>query len=744
MRVWPGKPYPLGATFDGAGVNFAIFSEAAERVELCLFDAAESKKEAHRVPLREQTDMVWHTYLPDAQPGQLYGYRVHGPYDPAAGHRFNPNKVILDPYAKAIGRDVAWDDSLFGYKLGHEDLTFDERDSAPFAPLASVIDTAFTWGDDRPPRIPWHKTFIYEAHVKGLTMRHPGVPEERRGTYAGLASEAVIDHLLDLGVTAIELLPVHYHLNDKTLLDKGLTNYWGYNTLSYFRAAPGVRLAAVAAQERAGVQDDGAVAARGGDRGDPRRGLQPHLRGQREGPDALLARRRQRGYYRLVEDNKRYYMDYTGCGNTLNMTHPRVLQLIMDSLRYWVLEMHVDGFRFDLASTLARELHEVNRLGAFFDIIHQDPVISQVKLIAEPWDVGPGGYQVGNFPVLWTEWNGKYRDTVRKFWKGEGGLASEFATRLAGSSDLYQDDGRKPYASINFITAHDGFTLQDLVSYDRKHNEANGEENRDGSNDNESWNCGVEGPSDDPNIVALRERQKRNLFATLMLSEGVPMMLGGDELSHTQHGNNNTYCQDNELTWLGWDLDERKRHFLEFAKKCARSWREQPVLQRRKFFVGRPIRGSDIKDISFFEPSGREMGDAAWNDPHVRCMGVRLAGDLMNEVNERGEPIVGDTLLLLLNAHWEEISFMLPQTREGQVWETLIDTRDDDAPLRVCRGGEQFPLFGRTLAVLRTTTGAAAGGPASPAQVETLRKQARRANQPSPKEPPHRRRRGCR
>jgi isoamylase len=614
VRVWPGKPYPLGATFDGAGVNFAIFSEAGTRVELCLFDSVESKKESHRIPLREQTDMVWHAYLPDAQPGQLYGYRVHGPYDPAAGHRFNSNKVILDPYAKAIGRDVAWDDSLFGYRMGRDDLSFDERDSAPFAPLASVIDTAFTWGDDRPPRIPWHKTFIYEAHVKGMTMRHPDVPEDRRGSYSGLASEAVVNHLRDLGVTAIELLPVHYHLNDRTLIEKGLTNYWGYNTLSYF--APHLGYAS-RQSPRKSVQEFKTMV-----RSLHAAGIEVILdvvynhtcEGNEKGPTLCWRGADNAAYYRLVEEDKRYYMDYTGCGNSLNMTHPRVLQMIMDSLRYWVLEMHVDGFRFDLASTLARELHEVNRLGAFFDIIHQDPVISQVKLIAEPWDVGPGGYQVGNFPVLWTEWNGKYRDTVRKFWKGEGGLASEFATRLAGSSDLYQDDGRKPYASINFITAHDGFTLQDLVSYNEKHNEANGEGNRDGSNDNESWNCGVEGPSDDPNIVSLRERQKRNLFATLMFSEGVAMMVAGDELGHTQHGNNNTYCQDNGLTWLGWELDERKRNFLEFCKRCTRIWREQPVLQRRKFFVGRPIRGSDIKDISFFEPSGREMSDAAWNE----------------------------------------------------------------------------------------------------------------------------------
>ena len=738
MRVWPGKPYPLGATFDGAGVNFAIFSEAATRVELCLFDSVESKKETHRIPLREQTDMVWHGYFPDIEPGQLYGYRVHGPYEPANGHRFNPNKIILDPYSKAIGRDLHWDDSLFGYRMRQDDLSLDDRDSAPFAPLASVIDTAFTWGDDRPPRTPWHKTFIYEAHVKGLTMRHPGVPDDRRGTYAGLASEPIIQHLLDLGVTAIELLPVHYHLNDKTLIDKGLTNYWGYNTLSYF--APHLGYAS-RQSPRKSVQEFKTMV-----RSLHAAGIEVILdvvynhtcEGNQNGPTLCWRGADNAAYYRLVDDNRRYYMDYTGCGNSLNMTHPRVLQMIMDSLRYWVLEMHVDGFRFDLASTLARELHEVNRLGAFFDIIHQDPVISQVKLIAEPWDVGPGGYQVGNFPVLWTEWNGKYRDTVRRFWKGEGGLASELATRLAGSSDLYQDDGRRPYASINFITCHDGFTLQDLVSYNHKHNEANGEGNRDGANDNESWNCGVEGPTDDPNIIALRERQKRNLFATLMFSEGVPMMFGGDELSHTKHGNNNTYCQDNELTWLNWALDERKRAFLEFVKKCTRIFREQPVLQRRKFFVGRPIRGATIKDITFFEPAGREMSDDAWNNPHVRCLGVRLAGDLINEVDDRGEPIIGDTLLLLINSHWEEIPFTLPVTRTGHVWETLVDTRDPDSdgPVRVCRGGEQYPLFGRSLALLRTNVPDSVGAAASPAQVEVLRKEARRANQPSPKSPP--------
>ncbi|MDQ3440210.1 MAG: glycogen debranching protein GlgX, partial [Planctomycetota bacterium] len=516
MRVWPGRPYPLGATWDGAGVNFAIFSENAIKVELCLFDSSGATAESQRVALPEHTDMVWHGYLPDVEPGQLYGYRVHGPYDPEKGHRFNAHKIVLDPYVKAIGRDVRWDDSLFGYKVGKDDLTFDKRDSAPFAALGAVVDTAFTWGDDRAPRTPWHKTLIYEAHVKGMTMRHNDVAENRRGTYAGIASEPIIQHLQSLGVTAIELLPVHYHLDDRNLLEKGLTNYWGYNTLNYF--APHVEYASKDSPRGSVTEFKQMV------RTLHAAGIEVILdvvynhtcEGNQMGPTLSWRGVDNAAYYRLSPEDPRHYTDYTGCGNTLNMMHPRVLQLIMDSLRYWVTEMHVDGFRFDLASTLARELHEVNRLGAFFDIIHQDPIISQVKLIAEPWDVGPGGYQVGNFPVLWTEWNGKYRDTVRKFWKGEGGLASEIATRLSGSSDLYEGDGRKPYASINFITCHDGFTMQDLVSYNEKHNEANGENNKDGANDNESWNCGVEGSTDDVSIIETRERQKRNLVATLM------------------------------------------------------------------------------------------------------------------------------------------------------------------------------------------------------------------------------------
>jgi glycogen operon protein len=710
-------------------VNIALFSEHATKVELCLFDGVDSDGPSRCITLPEQTDMVWHGYFPDVEPGQLYGFRVHGPYEPEHGHRFNPNKIVLDPYAKAIGRDVKWDDTLFAYKVGpgSDDLTFDERDDAAYAPLASVVDTAFTWGDDRPPRTPWHKTMIYECHVKGLTALHPEVPEERQGTYAGVAHEAVIQHLQSLGVTAVELLPVHYHLNDRHLVAKGLTNYWGYNTLGYF--APHLAYASKMSPRKS-VQEFKMMV-----RSLHAAGIEVILdvvynhtaEGNHMGPSLSFRGIDNASYYRLTEDDKRYYMDYTGCGNTLNMTHPRVLQLIMDSLRYWVTEMHVDGFRFDLASTLARELHEVDKLGAFFDIVHQDPILSQVKLIAEPWDLGEGGYQVGNFPVLWTEWNGKYRDTVRKYWKGEGGSTADTATRICGSSDLYQANGRKPYASINFITAHDGFTLQDLVSYDHKHNEANGEDNRDGADDNYSWNCGAEGYTEDQHIVRLRERQKRNFFATLMFSQGVPMVHGGDELSHTKNGNNNTYCHDSELTWHNWELDDRKQRFLEFCRSCARVWNEQPVLQRRKFFIGRAIRGSGIKDVSFFAPEGHDMTDEEWHAPFVKCFGIRLAGDLMSEVDEHGEPIKGDTLLLLVNHHWEEMPFTLPVTSGGDVWQTLVDTAQPDRPLDIAvrPAREQFPLYGRSIALLRTVRPEQAGQEMTSTQAENIRKIAR-------------------
>jgi isoamylase len=723
MRVWPGKSYPLGATWDGAGVNFALFSEHATKVELCLFDSVDSTKEAERIVMPEHTDQVWHAYLPDALPGQLYGYRVHGPNDPAAGHRFNPNKVLMDPYAKDITRDVQWDDSLFGYKIGDEaaDLSFDDRDSAAFCPLTRVIDTAFTWGDDRPPRTPWHKTMIYELHVKGLTKRHPEVPEKLRGTYAGVATEPIIRHLLDLGVTAVELMPVHYFLKDRHLVEKGLTNYWGYNTLGFFAPEPGF----VADQnDLSAVQQFKMMV-----RSLHAAGIEVILdvvynhtaEGNQMGPSLSMRGIDNASYYRLAPD-PRYYMDFTGCGNTLNMQHPRVLQLIMDSLRYWVLEMHVDGFRFDLASTLARELFEVNRLGAFFDIIHQDPVLSQVKLIAEPWDVGPGGYQVGNFPVLWTEWNGKYRDSVRRFWKGDGGTMSEFATRLAGSSDLYQFSGRAPYASINFITCHDGFSLQDLVSYNDKHNEANLEGNRDGADDNNSWNCGVEGPTDNNEINTIRERQKRNFIATLFFSQGVPMMLAGDELSHTQHGSNNTYCQDSDITWLNWELDEKKQEFLQFVQHVSRIWHEQPVFQRRRFFIGRKIRGQEIKDISWISPTGEEMSDEDWNAGFSKCVGVRLAGDMIGELDERGELIVGETMLMLLNAHHETVEFALPVTKEGHHWERMLDTADPSSDIVALEGNKKYPLAGRSLAVMHTRLTGETGQYISALEAQALRR----------------------
>jgi isoamylase len=733
MRVWPGRPFPLGATWDGAGVNFSLFAENATKVELCLFDGPEATKESMCITLREQTAQVWHNYFPDIIPGQLYGYRVHGPFEPEKGHRFNPRKLLLDPYAKAIARDLKWDDSLFGYELQHPDadLTVDERDSAPFAPLAAVVDTSFTWGDDRPPVTPWHKTLIYEVHVKGFTKRMPGVPEKLQGTYAGLGSESAVEHLLDLGVTAVELMPVHYHVDDRFLVDRGEVNYWGYNTLSFF--APDPRYATQPTPEAAVKEFKMMV------RSLHASGIEVILdvvynhtaEGNQLGPTLSFRGVDNASYYRLAPD-PRYYMDFTGCGNTFNMRNPQVLQLIMDSLRYWVVEMHVDGFRFDLASTLARELYEVDRLGAFFDIIHQDPILSQVKLIAEPWDVGPGGYQVGSFPVLWTEWNGKYRDNVRRFWKGDGGTVSEFASRLSGSSDLYQQTGRAPYASINFITCHDGFTLEDLVSYNDKHNEANGEENRDGSSNNDSWNWGAEGPTDDPGVIDVRTRQKRNFLATLMLSQGVPMLLAGDEIGHTQQGNNNAYCQDNELTWLNWDLNDRQKDLLEFTKRLCRIWHEHPVFQRRKFFQGRALRGSDIKDISFLEPSGNEMSDEDWNRGHVKCLGVRLAGDLIGDVDERDEPIVDDTALILLNAHHEPMPFTLPQTLPGQIWERVLDTSLGNGEPVTLRGGEVFDLHDRSLVILFTREESEARPPASRAEIQTLRREARMPEPPVP------------
>jgi isoamylase len=703
IRVWPGRPYPLGANWDGLGVNFAIFSEHATRIELCLFDSAESSVESVTVPLVEQTDLVWHCYLPDVRPGQLYGYRVHGPWEPEAGHRFNPRKVLLDPYAKAIARTVEWGDEMFAYRIGDpgEDASFDDRDNAQSAPLGAVIDPAYTWGDDFPPRTPWHETVIYELHVRGFTKLHPDVPEHLRGTYAGLATEPVLEHLKKLGVTAVELMPVHHHANDRHLVEKGLVNYWGYNTLAFF--APDLRYAAQPAPGRSVREFKTMV------RTLHAAGIEVILdvvynhtaEGNHLGPTLSLRGIDNHSYYRLVADRPRYYMDFTGCGNTLNMLNPRVLQLIMDSLRYWVLDMHVDGFRFDLASALARELFEVDRLSAFFDIIHQDPVLSQVKLIAEPWDLGAGGYQVGNFPVGWTEWNGKYRDAVRRFWRGDGGAVSDLATRLAGSADLYGASGRKPYASINFVTAHDGFTLRDVVSYNDKHNEANLEGNADGENNNLSWNCGAEGESDDPTVLALRARQARNFLASLLLSQGVPMIAAGDEMGRTQGGNNNAYCQDNETSWLHWRLSPAAQDLLEFARALLRLRRAHPAFRRRSFFQGRPIRGAGVKDLTWFSPGGQEMDDAAWSTGFVRALMVRLAGDAIQETDERGHRLADDTFLLLLNAGHEGITFHLPPNGPGCGWERTLDTADSDWDRTFALRGTRYRLAARSLALLR-------------------------------------------
>ncbi|HEX8964228.1 MAG TPA: glycogen debranching protein GlgX [Rhodocyclaceae bacterium] len=700
--VWPGQPYPAGATWDGEGVNFALFSEHASKVELCLFDD-KGRRETERIELREKTDQVWHCYLPEARPGLLYGYRVHGPYEPKQGHRFNACKLLLDPYARDIAGSVRWSDAHFGYRIGHRagDLSFDRRDDAAGMPKCRVVDTAFTWGDDRPPRTPWNETLICELHVKGFTQLHPGIPAALRGSYAGLATAPVIDFLQRLGITAVELMPVHTFVDDRILVEKGLSNYWGYNSIGFF--APDARYAAghdpmqefktmVKTLHSAGIEVILDVV------------YNHTAEGNELGPTLCFRGIDNAAYYRVSGPDPRYYLDYTGCGNTLNLRHPRVLQLIMDSLRYWVQEMHVDGFRFDLASALARELHEVDRLGAFFDIIHQDPVISRVKLIAEPWDLGEGGYQVGNFPIGWVEWNDRYRDAVRAYWKGDGGLIGEFAYRVTGSSDLYASSGRRPYASINFITAHDGFTLQDLVSYNDKHNEANGEGNRDGSDRNLSWNCGAEGATDDAVIKLLRERQKRNLMATLLLSQGVPMLQAKDALSASQGGNNNAYCQDGEISWVDWTLDAAQLDFLDFVRSVARLRREHPVFHRRSFFQGRDIKGSGVKDVLWLDPSGREMSDAEWQASFARSLGMFLAGGGLDESDARGHRVRDDDFLLLFNAHHEPVPFRLPGGDAGLLWEPLFDTAAYDpnggAPAR--RGGDDYPLEGRSMALFRS------------------------------------------
>ncbi len=703
--VWPGQPYPLGATWDGEGVNFALFSEHAEKVELCLFDRR-GRREVERIPMRWRTNQVWHCYLPQARPGLLYGYRVYGRYAPSEGHHFNPNKLLLDPYAKDIVGSVLWSDALFGYRIGAggTNPVMDRRNSAAGMPKCRVIDPAFTWGDDRPPRTPWHDTVIYELHVRGFTKRHPDVAPWLRGTYAGLASAPAVDHLRYLGVTAVELMPVHAFVDDRHLVEKGLHNYWGYNSIGFF--APDARYSStgnigefktmVKTLHSAGIEVILDVV------------YNHTAEGNHLGPTLSFRGIDNASYYRLVADDRRYYMDYTGCGNTLNMMHPRVLQLIMDSLRYWVLEMHVDGFRFDLASALARELHAVDRLGAFFDIIHQDPVLSQVKLIAEPWDLGEGGYQVGNFPVGWTEWNGRYRDAVRAYWKGDGGMLGEFASRLTGSSDLYEHSGRRPYASINFVTCHDGFTLEDLVSYERKHNEANLEDNRDGENDNRSWNCGAEGPTQNRHIRALRDRQKRNLLATLLLSQGVPMLLAGDEIGRTQQGNNNAYCQDSELSWIDWERAGEQRELLAFVRDLIALRRRHPVFRRRCFFEGRSVNASGLKDLTWLTSEGTEMTPADWQRPNLRHLGLLFAGDGFSEEDPRGRPVRDSNLLLLLNAGAAEVAFTMPRTPPHARWQVLADTsfatghRSDG---RYYLSGEHYPLPGRTVALLEQYRG---------------------------------------
>ncbi len=698
--AWPGKPYPLGATWDGEGVNFALFSRNAERVDLCVFDAR-GRREVQRVALRERTHDVWHGYLPWARPGLLYGFRVYGPYRPEAGHRYNPNKLLLDPYARAIVGQINWSDAHFGYRVGHDraDLSFDRRDSAPGMPRCQVVDTAFSWGDDRRPNVPMQDTVIYETHVRGHTMRHPELPPAIRGTYSGLASPPVIDYFRRLGITTVELLPVHAFVDDRYLVQKGLRNYWGYNSIGFF--APDMRYSAtgnigefksmVKALHSAGIEVILDVVYNHTGEGN-------HL-----GPTLCFRGIDNAAYYRLQPDDPRYYVDYTGCGNTLNAPQPQTLQLIMDSLRYWVTEMHVDGFRFDLASTLAREAHHVDAGGSFFDVVHQDPVLARVKLIAEPWDLGEGGYRVGGFPKGWSEWNDRYRDTMRAYWKGSEGVLGEFARRLTGSSDLYEHDGRRPYASVNFITAHDGYTLHDLVSYEHKHNEANLEDNRDGHNNNLSWNCGVEGETDDPAINELRARQQRNFIATLFLSLGVPMLLGGDEIDRTQRGNNNAYCQDDHVSWTDWELTPRKRALFEFTRRMIRLRREHAVFRRSRFFRGEPTAGATVKDIIWLQPGGGEMTDHEWHLPHARCLGVYLSGVGFTETDATGRPLGGETFLVIFNAHNGRLAFKLPEFAPGARWELVMDTALEDGLARdgMFDAGSSYMIGERSLALLQ-------------------------------------------
>jgi isoamylase len=708
MNAWPGSPHPLGATYDGRGTNFAIYSEHATAVELCLFDSPAAATESRRIPLVDRTDMIWHAYLPGVGPGQLYGYRVHGPWAPADGHRFNPAKVLLDPYARAIGRPMVWHRSLYGYAGDDPDGTADSSDSAPYAALGQVVETPFDWGGDCRPQTPWHETVIYELHVKGFSILNDQIPAQLRGTYAGLATPAAIAYLKGLGVTAVELMPVHEHVDEAPLVARQLVNYWGYNTISFF--APDHRYAR--RTDPAQVVSDFKHMVRALHEA----GLEVILdvvynhtaEGDHTGPLLSFRGIDNRAYYRLVPGNPARYQDFTGTGNTLNMREPAVLRLMMDSLRYWVEEMHVDGFRFDLASALARELHAVDRLGSFFDVIGQDPVVSRVKLIAEPWDVGEGGYQVGNFPPGWAEWNGRYRDVVRRFWRGDRGMLPELATRLSGSSDLYGNAGRQPHASINFVTSHDGFTLADLVSYEQKHNLANGEDNRDGDDNNLSWNCGVEGPTDDLAVNELRARQVRNFLVTLAASIGVPMLSGGTEVLHSQRGNNNAYCHDSPLSWTSWQHDSRASDMLAFTRALMALRHAQPVLQRRTFLRG----GPKPADVLWLRPDGREMTSGDWYDPERRTLGMLLDGDHIGERDAKGEPRRGDTLLIILNASDADVSFVLPDpatfagdslptASHNRKWVVAISSTWAAPPASEPPAPSPFTLVRRSSAILR-------------------------------------------
>ncbi|MBP2215745.1 glycogen debranching protein GlgX [Arthrobacter sp. CAN_C5] len=701
MELWPGEAYPLGATYDGTGTNFALYSEIADKVELCLLDDDGVET---RIELHEVDGYVWHGYLPQIVPGQKYGYRVHGPNAPEEGHRCNPNKLLLDPYAKAVHGQIDWDPALFGYNFGDEN-SINNDDSAPHMMLGVVVNPFFDWDGDRKPRIPYHQSVIYEAHVKGLTQLHPEVPEDQRGTYAGVAHPAVISHLQKLGITAIELMPVHQFVNDSTLQEQGLTNYWGYNTIGFFAPHNTYGSAGDTGEQ---VQEFKAMV-----RELHLAGIEVILdvvynhtaEGNHMGPTLSMRGIDNSAYYRLVEDDKKYYMDYTGTGNSLNVGNPHSLQLLMDSLRYWVTEMHVDGFRFDLASTLAREFYDVDRLSAFFELVQQDPIVSQVKLIAEPWDVGPGGYQVGNFPPQWTEWNGKYRDTVRDFWRGEASTLGEFASRLTGSADLYEQSARRPVASINFVTAHDGFTIRDLVSYNEKHNDANGEDNNDGESHNRSWNCGEEGPSENPEVNTLRVRQQRNFIATLLLSQGVPMLLHGDEVGRTQQGNNNTYAQDSELSWIHWDQVDQP--LLEFTAAVNRLRSEHPTFRRRRFFDGRPVRrgeGEALPDIVWLGTDGTVMAPEDWDTGFGRSIGVFLNGQGISGRDARGQRITDQNFLLLFNASDEPVDFTLPPREYAPAWDEVIDTAGKFADSDSIPSEATITLEAKSMVVLRAHT----------------------------------------